>query len=142
MRSLLERQMNSRLKIAVADDESDTREYLQEYLTYLGHEVRAAADGRALVELCGMFAPDLVITDYAMPGLDGLSAAAEINQARPVPVILISGRHEVEDAADAIACVVKFFTKPVKNEELQAAVEAISRGDLRHSRLESAGKAI
>ena len=88
--------MSGRLKIVVADDERDTREYLQEYLTHLGHEVRAAADGRRLVELCREYAPDLVVTDFAMPGLNGLAAAAEINREHPAPVILISGRHDAE----------------------------------------------
>ncbi|MFL5333763.1 MAG: response regulator, partial [Geminicoccaceae bacterium] len=65
--------MDRRLRIVVADDERDTREYLQEYLSYLGHDVRAVEDGRQLVEVCREFAPDLIVTDYAMPGLDGWS---------------------------------------------------------------------
>ena len=53
--------MTRKLKIVVADDdERDTREYLQEYLTRLGHDVVAAADGRQLVEVCRAFGPDLV----------------------------------------------------------------------------------
>lgn len=119
--------MSARLKIAVADDELDTRDYLQEYLTYLGHEVRAAADGRQLVELSREFAPDLIITDYAMPGLDGLAAAAEINRARPVPVVLISGRHDAQLPA-TVEGVVTFLAKPVKEKDLRAAVEAIRTG--------------
>src|SRR3954453_22962011 len=100
--------MSGRLKVAVADDEDDTREYLQEYLARLGHEVRAAEDGRRLVELCREFAPDLVVTDYAMPALDGLAAAAEVNHERPVLVILLSGRHEAEALAAGQAHVVAF----------------------------------
>ena len=119
--------MSARLKIAVADDELDTREYLQEYLTYLGHEVRAAADGRQLVEMCREFAPDLIITDYAMPGLDGLAAAAEINRARPVPVVLISGRHDAQSLA-TVEGVVTFLAKPVKEKDLRAAVETAQAG--------------
>jgi CheY-like chemotaxis protein len=120
--------MSARLKIAVADDERDTREFLEEYLAYLGHEVRAAADGRGLVELCRAFAPDLVITDYAMPGLDGLAAAAEINRERPVPVVLISGRHDAQSLAAVEGAVVTFLAKPVKEKDLRAAVEAVRAG--------------
>ncbi len=120
--------MSARLKIAIADDELDTREYLQEYLSYLGHEVRAAADGRQLVELCRAFPPDLIITDYAMPGLDGLAAAAEINRARPVPVVLISGRHDAQSLAAVEGVVVTFLAKPVKEKDLRAAVEAAGAG--------------
>lgn len=122
--------MTRRLKIAVADDDRDTREYLQEYLTHLGHDVAAAADGPGLVELCRDFAPDLVVTDYAMPRLDGLAAAAEVNRGRPVPVVLMSGRDDAQEAALAAAHVVQFLPKPVKNEDLRAAVEAAARGEL------------
>lgn len=118
--------MSGRLKIVVADDEADTREYLQEFLAYLGYDVRAAADGRLLVELCRAFAPDLVVTDYAMPGLDGLAAAAEVNRERPVPVILLSGRHDVESAAVTQSHVIAFLAKPVKPADLKAAVESVT----------------
>jgi CheY-like chemotaxis protein len=120
--------MTRRLKIVVADDESDTREYLHEYLTHFGHDVRAAEDGRRLVALCHEFAPDLILTDFAMPGLDGLAAAAEVNRERPVPVILLSGRHDAEEASVASAHVVRILLKPVKNAELRSAVDSVAAG--------------
>jgi CheY-like chemotaxis protein len=116
------------LKIAVADDERDTREFFQEYLTQLGHDVRAAADGQQLVEMCRAFRPDLIVVDYAMPGLDGLAAAAEVNRDRPVPVILISGRHDAEQLARSDSgLVVRFLTKPVREAGLRAAIAALSK---------------
>lgn len=120
--------MGVRLKVAVADDEVDTREYLQDYFAYLGHEVRVAADGRHLVELCREFEPDVVVTDFAMPGLDGLAAAAEVVRARPVPVVLISGRHDAAALAVARGVAVTFLAKPVNEEDLRAAVEAVLAG--------------
>jgi CheY-like chemotaxis protein len=101
--------MTRQLKIAVADDERDTREFFQEYLTHLGHDVRAAEDGRQLVELCRAFRPDLIVADYAMPGLDGLAAVAEVNRDRPVPVILITGRCDAEQLAQSDSKV--YFTR-------------------------------
>ncbi len=119
--------MNRPLKIAVADDERDTREYFQEYLSHLGHDVRTAADGRQLVEICRAFAPDLIVADYAMPGLDRLAAAAEVNRDRPVPVLLISGRHDVELPPQRDGgLVVRLLSKPVKEKELRAAIEAVT----------------
>jgi CheY-like chemotaxis protein len=118
--------MSGSLKIAVADDELDTREYLERYLTHLGHDVRAAADGRALVDLCRDFAPDLVVTDFAMPGLTGLAAAAQVNHDRPVPVILITGRDDVESDAATAAHVIAFLVKPVSPADLKAAVESVA----------------
>jgi CheY-like chemotaxis protein len=119
--------MTQPLKIVVADDECDTREYFQEYLSHLGHDVRAAADGRQLVEICRAFGPDLIVTDYAMPGLDGLAAAAEVNRERPVPVILITGRHDVElPPQHDGGLVVSLLSKPVKEKELRTAIEAVT----------------
>lgn len=121
--------MTRPLKIVVADDERDTREFFQEYLSHLGHDVRAAVDGRQLVEICRAFGPDLIVTDYAMPGLDGLAAAAEVNCDRPVPVILISGRHDAEQLARSDGgLVVRFLTKPGKEAELRAAIASLSTG--------------
>ncbi len=115
------------LKIVVADDERDTREYFQEYLSHLGHDVRAAVDGRQLVEICREFGPDLIVADYAMPGLDGLTAAAEVNRARRVPVILITGRHDAEQTAQSDGeLVIRFLAKPVKEAELRAAIASMA----------------
>jgi two-component system, response regulator PdtaR len=112
------------LRIAVADDERDMRQFLQEMLTHLGHTVVGAADtGRRLVEVCRAEAPDLVVTDIKMPDLDGLEAAAEVNRDRPVPVVVISAHHETEllDRA-AAGYVMTYLVKPVKPTDLQAAI--------------------
>jgi CheY-like chemotaxis protein len=117
--------MSRPLRIAVAEDERDTREYFQELLQRQGHEVAVATDGRQLVELCRDFRPDVVVTDYRMPGLDGLPAAIEINRERPVPVILFTGRSDLDlTTSPGGECVVAVLTKPVRPENLIAAVAA------------------
>ena len=117
--------MGRRLKIVVADDERDTREYFHFFLSHLGHDVRAAADGVELVAVCREFGPDLIVTDYKMPGLDGLAAAAEVNKERAVPVVLISGRHDIRVPGTPVGgSAIKVLSKPVKESELQAAVES------------------
>jgi len=123
--------MHRRLRIAVADDDRDIREYLAAYLTRRGYEVASAGDGRQLVELCRAFAPDVVVTDYAMPGLDGVAAAAAVNRERPVPVVLVSGRTDLEQLADGgRGHVVACLAKPVREADLEAAVEgAASPGE-------------
>jgi CheY-like chemotaxis protein len=95
-------------------------------LVPLGHDVPAAEDGRRLVGLYREFAPDLVVTDFAMPGLDGLAAAGEVNHERPVPVILLSGGQDAEGLSVAAGHVVRFLPKPVKYTELMPAVESVA----------------
>jgi response regulator NasT len=116
--------MTKPLRIAVADDELDMREYLQRFLPRLGHEVVAAVDnGRRLVEACHDLAPDLVITDIKMPELDGIEAATSIFRHRPTPVILVSAFHDHELIARAEQDhVMAYLVKPVKLADLETAI--------------------
>lgn len=116
--------MTKPLRIAVADDELDMREYLQRFLPRLGHEVVAAVEnGRRLVEACHDLAPDLVITDIKMPELDGIEAATSIFRHRPTPVILVSAFHDPDLIARAEQDhVMAYLVKPVKLADLETAI--------------------
>jgi CheY-like chemotaxis protein len=115
------------LKIAVADDERDLRDYLQKGLSRLGHQVVAAEDGRQLLGLCRDFGPDVIVTDLRMPGLDGLAAAAEVNRERAVPVILLTAQQGVEGLAGAGGgYVLVCLAKPVHFAELRAAINRVT----------------
>lgn len=115
----------SQLRISVADDEADMREYYQRMLTHLGHRVvSCSANGRELVEECLRQQPDLVITDVKMPELDGLHAAEEIGQKYPVPVILVSAYHSPDTVERAnAACVQAFLTKPIRLTDLAPMID-------------------
>lgn len=116
--------MTSTLRIAVADDEPEMRDYFQETLTALGHEVVGAADnGAALVELCRETRPDLAITDIKMPDMDGIEAATKIREDQPVPVILVSAFHEPELIQRALQDhVLAYLVKPIKQADLETAI--------------------
>ncbi|MBM3996272.1 MAG: response regulator [Planctomycetes bacterium] len=112
--------MSESLRIAVADDEADMRDYFQEVLPRLGHSVVAVAqDGQELVEKCRVTMPDLVITDIKMPGLDGIDAAIRVCQARPVPVILVSAHHDAALIERAETDhIMAYLIKPIKKADL------------------------
>jgi response regulator NasT len=116
--------MTRPLRIVVADDEPDMRDYFRKILPRLGHQVVAAAEtGRELVELCRTAGPDLVITDIKMPDLDGIDAATEIYQQRPVPVVLVSAYHDPELIARAEADhILGYLVKPIKQSDLEPAI--------------------
>jgi len=121
--------MTHSLRIAVADDEPDMRDYFQKSLTRLGHQVVAvAADGRELVEKCRAAAPDLVITDIKMPDLDGIDAAAQLYRERPVSVILVSAYHDpslIERAE--VDHILAYLVKPIKQADLAPAIGVAMR---------------
>jgi two-component system, response regulator PdtaR len=116
--------MTRSLKIAVADDELDMRDYFQQILPVLGHQVIAVAkDGRELVELCRTARPDLVITDIKMPDMDGIDAASQIYRNGPVPVILVSAYHDPEFIRRAEADhILAYLVKPIKQADLEPAI--------------------
>ncbi len=117
------------LRIAVADDEPDMRDYFQKCLARLGHQVVAVAEnGQDLIDRCRATRPDLVITDIKMPDMDGIDAAARIYRERPVPVILVSAFHDpalIERAeADHI---LGYLVKPIKQADLEPVISLAMR---------------
>jgi response regulator NasT len=116
--------MTRALRIAVADDEEDMRDYFETILPLLGHQVVATAcNGRALVESCRALKPDLVITDIKMPDMDGIDAAARIYRDAPVPVILVSAYHDPEFIRRAEADhILAYLVKPIKQADLEPAI--------------------
>ncbi len=116
--------MSRPLKIVVADDELDMRDYFQKILPLLGHQVIGAArTGLELVEICAQAHPDLVITDIKMPDMDGIDAASRLYRQSPVPVILVSAYHDPEFIRRAEADhVMAYLVKPIKQSDLIPAI--------------------
>lgn len=113
------------LRIAIADDEVDMRDFLQKILPRLGHNVVSVAEsGNELVREALQTKPDLVITDLKMPDGDGLSAVSRIWEEHLVPVIIISAYPQDMSTRpvrqDLISAVL---VKPVKSADLERAIE-------------------
>lgn len=121
--------MTTSLRIAVADDEPEMREFFEKVLPRFGHQVVAVAEnGRQLVEHCRQLKPDLVITDIKMPGLDGIEASSQVCRERAVPVILVSAYHDPELIERAEADhVVAYLVKPIGLADLQPAISIAVR---------------
>lgn len=106
--------------ILVADDEKAIRELMHSELTAFGYRVLTAADGSEAVALFRRHAGEvrLLITDHAMPVMDGRQAIAEVRTLRPtLPVIFTSG----EEAAGPFAGVT-MLSKPFALEDLLGAI--------------------
>jgi response regulator NasT len=116
--------MKHPLRIAVADDEPDMRDYFRKILSRMGHQVVAvAANGRELVEQCRAAQPDLLITDIKMPEMDGIDAAVAIYEERPLPIILVSAYHDPAFVGRAEADhVMGYLVKPIKQADLEPVI--------------------
>jgi len=121
--------MKKALRIVVADDELDMRDYFRKSLSRLGHQVIGVAqNGRELVEQCRTLQPDLVITDIKMPDMDGIDAAVQIYRDRPIPVILVSAFHDPELIARAEADhILGYLVKPIKQTDLEPMIALAMR---------------
>jgi response regulator NasT len=116
--------MKRSLRIAVADDEKEMRDYLRETLSLMGHEVvGTAATGVELVDVCRNHRPELIITDIRMPDMDGIQAAEQLSGDEPIPIILVSAFHDAQTIERAESNqILAYLVKPIKANNLEPAV--------------------
>jgi AmiR/NasT family two-component response regulator len=111
--------------VVIAEDEAIVRLDLREILEEHGFDVVGETGrGDEAVALARQHRPDLLILDIKMPGLDGLSAARDINSERKSAILILtafSQRNLIEEARDAGA--LAYLVKPFQQEELLPAIE-------------------
>jgi len=115
-------------RILVVDDEPQLTRVLRTGLKSHGYDVRAAADGLAGFEAFNDWHPDLVITDLAMPNVDGLELCRRLRAVSQVPIIVLSAKGEEKTKVEALDLGADdFVTKPFGIDELLARVRASLR---------------
>jgi len=120
--------MNDKPRILVVDDEPQLTRVLRTGLTSRGFDVRAAADGLAGFEVFSDWKPDLIITDLAMPNMDGLELCRRVRSISQIPIIILSAKGEEKTKVEALDIGADdFVTKPFGIDELLARVRASLR---------------
>ncbi|MCO6045057.1 response regulator [Aeoliella sp. ICT_H6.2] len=110
------------MRIALADDELDSRRMLARMLVALGYDVcYSAEDGEELLQFDLEQQVDVVILDLDMPNLDGLATAEEVSR-RGIPVILLSGHADLDSVVVEKEPVLLKLSKPVEASPLQDAL--------------------
>ncbi len=112
--------------VLCVDDDEQVRKYTCEALSFLGHEPHGAQNAEEALRLFEQYPYDLVITDYDMPGKNGLELSKQITTIKPsLPVILITANAALRDADNLKQCgIVHVLFKPASLEEIEKSVKA------------------
>jgi DNA-binding response OmpR family regulator len=114
--------------VLVVDDEPKIVDVVREYLEHAGFAVRTAGDGPAALERARALAPDLVVLDLGLPGLDGLDVARQLRRTSRVPVIILTARGDEVDRIIGLELGADdYLVKPFSPRELVARVRAVLR---------------
>jgi len=117
--------MKSRELILVVDDDVEILKMLSRTLELEGFDAATAADGSSALAILEESKPDLVILDIMMPGLDGFQVLDIIRQRSDIPVIMLTGKCEVDSLRDALTLGADdYVRKPFRPRELLARVRA------------------
>jgi len=117
--------MTDHRRILVVDDEPQITRVLRTSLSSQGYDIRVANDGETALEIMKDWTPDLVITDLAMPNMDGLELCRKLRPSTHVPIIVLSVRGEERTKVQALDVGADdYVTKPFGIEELLARVRA------------------
>ena len=118
--------MNHRLLLI--DDDEQLVTMLAELLRLEDYAVETAPDGRAGIAALDATAPDLIVLDVMMPGMDGFETLAAIRTRSRVPVLMLTARGEVDDRISGLeAGADDYLAKPFSPRELLLRIGAILR---------------
>jgi signal transduction histidine kinase/ActR/RegA family two-component response regulator len=118
-----------RLRVLVIDDDPGVRSYVCDALASLGYDCIEAADGPSGLALLDQEPVDLLLIDYAMPGMSGADVAVEAQARRPdLPILFASGYAETDALDAALGRPVQMLRKPFDTATLAAGLEEALAG--------------
>jgi DNA-binding response OmpR family regulator len=116
------------VRVLVVDDEENLVNLLRGYLEREGFEVTEALDGWSALEAARAHAPEIVVLDWMLPGLDGMEVLRELRRFSEAYVILLTARSEEVDKIVGLSTGADdYLTKPFSPGELVARVRAMLR---------------
>ncbi len=116
------------MRVLIVDDDPPSLKMTAFLLNEEGYEVATADNGLDALRLVEQQAPDLVILDVMMPGLDGLQVTQRIRRTMSVPIIMLSAKGETVDRVHGLDVGADdYLAKPFEPAELLARVRSVLR---------------
>ena len=120
--------MANKQKILIVDDDENIANLISLYLTKECYETRIEHDGQSALDAFKEYAPNLILLDIMLPGLDGYEVCREIRRESKVPIIMLSAKTEVFDKVLGLELGADdYIIKPFDSKELVARVKAVLR---------------
>jgi DNA-binding response OmpR family regulator len=115
-------------KILIVEDEVALSDVVRAHLEKQGHTVQQVFDGRDAPTTADRTRPDLVILDWLLPGMDGLTVCRELRRKHLMPILMLTARGEVEDRVTGLQVGADdYLGKPFSIVELAARVTSLLR---------------
>ena len=123
-------------RILIVDDDELLRRSLAFNLQQAGFVTNTAANAEDALEIVSIAAPDLVVLDIGLPGMDGLDALRQIKRQFEIPVIFLTARRrELDEVVGLELGADDYVTKPFDVDVLIARIKAVLRRDNRTGQL-------
>ena len=120
--------MVAKQKILIVDDDNNIAELISLYLTKECFETKIVNDGESALLAMDSFAPNLILLDLMLPGIDGYQVCREVRSKSSTPIIMLSAKGEVFDKVLGLELGADdYMEKPFDSKELVARVKAVLR---------------
>lgn len=120
--------MVSKQRILIVDDDNNIAELISLYLLKECFETMIVNDGESVLPAMDTFAPNLILLDIMLPGMDGYQVCREVRAKYTVPIIMLSAKGEVFDKVLGLELGADdYIEKPFDSKELVARAKAVLR---------------
>lgn len=120
--------MATKTKILIVDDDNNIAELISLYLTKECYDTKIVNDGEEALAAFDSYAPNMILLDLMLPGIDGYQVCREVRTKSNVPIIMLSAKGEIFDKVLGLELGADdYIMKPFDSKELVARVKAVLR---------------
>lgn len=118
----------SKQKVLIIEDERQIARVIELELSHEGYDVHIEYDGLSGLRNVAAYAPDIILLDLMLPGLDGMEVCRKVREFSAVPILMLTARDETVDKVTGLDTGANdYVTKPFAMEELLARIRALLR---------------